>query len=178
MPWEIVFLEEIQRVFASPLGRVLTTFCARYVIGLFLPIIAWIRFGRASKQEKHLMAEAIWAGIIALALATVFAYVIGRPRPFLASPLIELRIPPPTHDVALPSGHTSTAFALAGIIAYAIPEYALGVYVLAGLVALGRMMAGVHYPTDILAGIVLGSVSALFVRWSHGVLARSKKPLA
>jgi undecaprenyl-diphosphatase len=64
---------------------------------------------------------------------------------------------------SFPSGHATTAFAAALLLALWYPR-AAGVFVgLAGLVALSRVMLGSHFPSDVLAGALLGSVVALGV---------------
>jgi membrane-associated phospholipid phosphatase len=68
---------------------------------------------------------------------------------------------------SFPSGHTSQAFFLAVIISsgFLMPVWAsLLLYILAGLVAITRMYVGAHYPRDILAGAILGSLWGLLAR--------------
>lgn len=57
---------------------------------------------------------------------------------------------------AFPSGHTTTAFALAGALALLFPRWRWLLLATAGLVGASRVVMGSHYPADVLAGLVLG----------------------
>ncbi|MCB1845501.1 MAG: phosphatase PAP2 family protein, partial [Halioglobus sp.] len=63
---------------------------------------------------------------------------------------------------SFPSGHTSAAFLLATALTITYQEPAVAMCGWAGLVALSRVILGVHYPGDTLAGAVMGSGIALF----------------
>lgn len=64
-------------------------------------------------------------------------------------------------DHSFPSGHTSASFAIATAIAFNMPEIAIIVYLIALTIGISRIYLGVHYPTDVVAGIVVGIGSAV-----------------
>ncbi len=61
------------------------------------------------------------------------------------------------HDASFPSGHTGASFASAVAIRRQIPKkFAVFFLVLAGLIAFSRLYVGIHYPTDVLGGLITG----------------------
>lgn len=67
-------------------------------------------------------------------------------------------------DLSFPSGHTGSSFAAAVVIFCTCPKkYGVPVMVLAGLISLSRLYVGVHYPTDVLAGALTGTLIAIAV---------------
>jgi undecaprenyl-diphosphatase len=68
----------------------------------------------------------------------------------------------PSDKFSFPSGHTSAAFMMATIISYFMPVLIVPLFGWAILIALSRVVLGVHFPTDTLMGIILGMGSAFF----------------
>ncbi|AHJ65727.1 Acid phosphatase [Granulibacter bethesdensis CGDNIH4] len=81
----------------------------------------------------------------------------NRPRPFVADPKITTIVPQPP-NASYPSGHTAFAFANAIVLSAMVPEKAAEIFARAHLYGLHRIMGGVHFPTDVEAGKVSGSV--------------------
>lgn len=84
--------------------------------------------------------------------------LIGRVRPFMVNP-VPLLVPPPL-DASFPSGHTAASFAAAAAL-WARPgsrRMGLPALALACLIAFSRLYLYVHWPSDVLAGAVLGSL--------------------
>ncbi len=67
-------------------------------------------------------------------------------------------------DYSFPSGHTGSSFAAAVVMFIMLPKrYGVPAVVLAALIGFSRLYVGVHYPTDVLAGMMLGTGIALTV---------------
>jgi undecaprenyl-diphosphatase len=65
------------------------------------------------------------------------------------------------HSTSWPSGHVASAFAFATAAGAALPRTAAPLTALAALVAYSRVHTGVHYPLDVIAGVVSGVAGAL-----------------
>lgn len=86
----------------------------------------------------------------------------GRERPYnsmenLNTFNIQLR------DYSFPSGHTTASFSIATTLALNIPILSFLVFTLAFLIGISRIYLAVHYPTDVVVGILLGVSSSVFV---------------
>jgi len=63
----------------------------------------------------------------------------------------------PSDQFSFPSGHTAAAFVFANLICVFYPAFAPPLYLWASLIGLSRVLLGVHYPSDIAAGALLGT---------------------
>lgn len=107
------------------------------------------------KDTRRLAQKTLIAFVLCFVLFTLLKLVFQRPRPFdTYSQLIPLIKKP--QDYSFPSGHTACVFVCAFMIHDKLPKkYTIPVLIFAILVAFSRLYVGVHYPTDILAGILL-----------------------
>ena len=95
--------------------------------------------------------------------------LVGRPRPYTASPEIVTLIKQ-LSSYSFPSGHTSSSFAAAFIIYRMMPKKAgIPALILAAMIGFSRMYVGVHYPTDVLGGVLVAFVSSV---WAHYLVRR------
>ena len=94
--------------------------------------------------------------------------LVARTRPYeMVEGLVPLIGRP--RDYSFPSGHTGSSFASAWVLFRKLPAgYGISALVLAGLIGISRLYVGVHYPTDVLfgvlGGIVSGSIAMLMLR--------------
>jgi len=124
----------------------------------------------AKPETLPFVGAGLLAFIMELSLYYLIKKNIRRPRPFNRISGIQCLIVPPD-EFSFPSGHTGAAFLMAFLIASAFPLLAVPVFSWALLVGFSRVYLGVHYPTDVLAGMVLGLVSAQCGLWIiHSVL--------
>lgn len=110
------------------------------------------------------------AGYVASSTAITFVAtylikkLVGRPRPFLRNlKIVPVYIP---GESSFPSGHASTSFSTAMALSQAYPKWYViaPAFLWAGGTAYSRMYLGVHYPTDVFSGAVLGSGTALLLK--------------
>lgn len=154
MPQELRIIVALQSVLSTPALSWLAFACARFLIFLF-PVFLLL-------QDKgvHLMRRLALEMGLAAACAFSAAYLIGelveRARPFRAGAKVALLAPEPLTRFSFPSAHAAMAFALAAAVAALNPRFGWLAFLVATFVSFGRVAIGVHYPTDVLAGALLG----------------------
>lgn len=121
-----------------------------------LALVAWLI--NNSTGEKFLIA-----GLLAFAMELPIYFILKsafkRERPFIHLHGARFALIP-SDQFSLPSGHTAGAFLMASIISVVFPGFSALAFIWAGLIGLSRVMLGVHYPSDIIAGACLGISSA------------------
>lgn len=130
------------------------------------------------KKDKQLQYKG-WEAVGSLAINTVVTlglkYTINRQRPYDKYPGEVFPYSIET-DPSFPSGHTSTAFATATTLSLEFKKWYVVVpaYAWAAGVGYSRMYLGEHYPTDVLAGAVVGAGSAWLSHWATQKLFHKK----
>ncbi len=119
-----------------------------YGLMLALPLLYGAR-GLASSLRM------LAVGTACLVVYKLVKRAAARPRPYVASPEITL-LAAPLDRYAFPSGHTMHAVAFTWIASAAHPELAWLLVPFTLLVAASRVVLGLHYPSDVFAGAVLG----------------------
>lgn len=137
----------------------LIVFLGDYLI--FLAIFPLVYFWH---KDRKLFFKLVFAVALAKLIETGLNFIYPTPRPYEAtaiSPL--LHMPIRSSDASFPSGHTSVAVAFATTVFLKYKKLGTFFFVLAVLIGVARVIGGVHYPVDILGGIFVGILSALFV---------------
>ena len=123
-----------------------------YLLILTLPLL----YGSAALKPAFIMAL---TGALGVALYRRLKRLFVRERPFITHSAIDLAALP-LDRYSFPSGHTLHAVSFAWQASAHFPELAWLLLPLAGLIAASRVVLGLHYPTDVLAGAVLGAALA------------------
>lgn len=88
--------------------------------------------------------------------------IVARARPCWINDTVNMLIAVPT-DYSFPSGHTMSSFAAAAVIMHMNKKCGIAAYILASLIAFSRLYLYVHFPTDIIAGALIGTAIGLAV---------------
>ncbi len=124
-------------------------------------------FGGKTPASRELHQRATLTAMLGLAFGNLVVQIIGafifRDRPYIAEPL-ELLFYQPT-DSSFPANPVVVGTAIAAGLWRANHRFGAAAYVLAGLWGASRVYAGVSYPTDILAGAVIGQGAVMGVAW-------------
>ena len=115
------------------------------------------------KKDSTIKNQALFIGetfLVSAFITTALKYSIKRERPFNTYPDIENVTAAPGYS--FPSGHTSTAFATATSLSMEYPKWYIIApsFAWASAVGYSRMHLGVHYPSDVVSGAIVGSGSA------------------
>lgn len=151
-----------------PLLDNLMIFGAEYLIYLtFFLMIFFFFFGSSKDRKAFILAS--FAYLIAYTIAQVIHLFYFEPRPFVTFPITPLISH--TANAAFPSGHTLTMTSIA--FAYTYYKSFLTPFFLIFLVWIGfaRIFVGVHYPQDILGGIVVGFIAVILARLMEKVVS-------
>lgn len=142
---------------------------------LILLPVTWL-LARLARQWTLRLAllqmTGIWAFILVGVglpglLINIVKRVIGRGRPLHLevpdAPVFQSFLNDWTYQ-SFPSGHATTAFAFCFVVSFLVPRSLPWMLALAALIAVSRIVIGAHYPTDVVGGVVLGTLGAYAVR--------------
>jgi len=186
MDQQIFFL--INRTGARPAldGLMATLSCWDFWWPFLIVAMVWIFLAGGFRARAMLVAAVIAVGVTDGIVVNSLKHAVGRPRPkdvlegarsldlakakprflALAKPL-QIRLTPPgkipERGNSFPSGHTANNFAAATVVFLFYRRRGWVAFLPAGLVAYSRMYVGAHWPTDVAASCVLGTLLAILV---------------
>jgi undecaprenyl-diphosphatase len=100
--------------------------------------------------------------IFSTTITQIIKRTVNRCRPFLTIKNLNIR-KIGIDKYSFPSGHTVSAFTLGAMISLFYPAVTCICILIACLVGISRIYLGVHYPSDVLIGAILGSISSFFI---------------
>ena len=166
MTWELRFMEWANGWWSSPvldhLLPWLTYLGSHFAVILFI-ILCWI----IAKQRKILRLLIL---LYAIQSAVIYGlkFLIQRQRPlfFLEMASKISKGPGEILDPSFPSAHGAFAFMMATVLSHWFPRYRVIFFITAAFIGWTRIYLGLHYPTDVVVGALLGyGITRLFVHW-------------
>lgn len=153
--------DNVRADFASPVVKVITHLGDK---GIFWIVVALALL--AFRKTRRLGVLCAVSMVIGLVITNVILKNwVARIRPYELIQNLELIVGKET-DFSFPSGHTTNSLACAWVLFRRAPKkWGVAALVLAILISLSRLYVGVHYPTDVLAGAVIGIGSACLSLW-------------
>ncbi len=151
------------------------------IIGIAAP--AGIALTGFIKKDKKLKMDALYmsaAFLVNTGITQLTKHAVNRKRPFADYPFIKRRVKEDAW-LSFPSGHTSSAFCTATSLALRYRRWYViaPAYLIAASVGWARMYQGVHYPSDVLVGALVGAGSAWLgwkaQKWISGKKEQKKK---
>lgn len=141
----------------------LIIFFAKYFQYLLVAIFLLLLFfsGYAKLEKFRIFYITTLSALIARLGATeLIRFFYHRPRPFSVLPVRQLIF---ENEWSFPSGHSAFFFATATTIYFYNKKWGIGFFIAALLMNISRIIAGVHYPSDILGGAIVGTLTGYAV---------------
>lgn len=152
----------------GPLDHVMT-FAARDLVflGAALVLALWFWPGRPGERalNQRTAVMSVFAVVLALAAGSVLHHLHSEARPFVVDGSTRLLIPHAA-DPGFPSDHALFSFAVAGTVVWWRRRLGLVALAAAALIGIARVYVGVHWPTQIVAGAVVGLLAGALAAWT------------
>ncbi|HEY8577295.1 MAG TPA: phosphatase PAP2 family protein [Devosia sp.] len=127
---------------------------------------------RRATYELCLVASFIFVGVgLPGLLVNLLKRLFGRARPELFADAGTFQFQHLINDwtfQSFPSGHATTAIGTAFVVGFMAPRYFRLILLIAVMTGISRVVIGMHYPTDVVAGFVIGTLGAYAVRNFYG----------
>jgi undecaprenyl-diphosphatase len=141
---------------ALPIFFLLTVTGDRIAVVLLLPLLF-------HPKARGPVVRLLGALIVTSAVVSLMKLAVGRPRPCVSLEWCNAILIPTPRDFSFPSGHAAGSFAFAGFMSRRMSPWGWIAMTYAALVAWSRCVLGVHYPSDVVLGAMLGAtIGAIF----------------
>jgi len=162
--WDLDLVRLLQDARVGPLVALMTLASAWWFKSLVLMGVALAADLRTRARRPLALAAGAAAYGVADAVTHTVKALTDRDRPPLVDPSVVAEVSLPASS-ALPSAHAATAFAVAVAASVVHPRLRWPLLAVAALVAVSRVYLGVHFPTDIVVGALIGAAAGLPAGW-------------
>jgi undecaprenyl-diphosphatase len=161
MEWEFTWLYALQEIHNPILDPIMAFVSNLGNAGIFWIAVALLlcipkKYRRCGVQMLVAMAVTFIIGNL------ILKNLVCRQRPCWMDPSVSLLVPAPS-DYSFPSGHSMNGFAAAVTLLYHDKRLGVPAILLATIIAFSRLYNFVHFPTDVFAGIAIGTIVAILV---------------
>ena len=141
-------------------------FCASF-LGYLLIGILFVLLIKDFKKYYKIVAQAFISGIFArFVIVEIIRFIWNTSRPFISNSVnLLIRHTP---SASFPSGHATFFFALSCLIYFYNKKIGILFLIASFLISISRVFCGIHWPSDILAGALVGILSALIIKKIFG----------
>lgn len=161
MNWEFDWLYALQQIHNPVLDKIMVALSTIGNAGILWIVLAVILL--IMKKTRRCGAQMALAMLLTFIIGNlVLKNMISRDRPCWIDPTVALLVKNPM-DFSFPSGHSMNGFTAAVTILFYDKRWGIAAIILASFVAFSRLYNFVHFPTDVFAGVVIGTVVACLV---------------
>jgi undecaprenyl-diphosphatase len=166
MAWELKFMEWGNGWWRSPFldGLVpwVTYLGSHYAVAVFILLTLLLT------KRKKVFFNLLFLYAVQSAVVYSIKFLVNRKRPLIFLEMVT-QLPKSQGEIldpSFPSAHTFCAFMMATLLATWFPKYKLVFFIMAGLIGWTRIYLGLHYPTDVIVGGLLGyGITKLFLHF-------------
>jgi undecaprenyl-diphosphatase len=148
----------------------------QYVIALVIFIFLFKIFKKNVKESWRIGVSILAAIFLSrIVITEIIRYVFPKLRPFVNGPA-NLIFDKNAAEPSMPSGHAALFFALAMAVYFYNKKLGISLFIAAFLISVSRVFAGVHWPSDILVGALIGIISGWLVHKIFQKYFKTKTP--
>ncbi len=156
MTWELEFMRWANGWWSSPFFD--HTFPWLTYLGSHFAFILFIILSWVITRERKVLSYLVFLYAIQSAAIYGLKFLVQRQRPFLFLEMASKLSKGPGEilDPSFPSAHAAFSFTMAALLSHWFPRYRIIFFIVAGFIGWTRIYLGLHYPTDVIGGALLG----------------------
>ena len=145
---------QILKIINHPIDPIINIFFVLLAYSIY-PFLFYLAYYFYKRRESNILYHLVVTAIIGFIVVSAIKYIVDRPRPYLDNSEIQNIIF--LTDPSFPSRHTFTALLLSRFVPKKISKnWKILMLLYLAMIPITMMYIGVHYPSDILGGIIIG----------------------